>query len=97
MSVYVDKMMPCLVNKNWKWPTCCHLVADTIKELHNFAHKLKLKKSWYQHKTLPHYDLTTNKRHQALKLGAIEISDKQLVKFIHKQRIIKCLKKKYIK
>ena len=35
-----------------------HLVADTEEELHKFAQKIGLKRSWYQDKShYPHYDL----------------------------------------
>ena len=73
MSVYVDKIMACTPNKNWKYQYSCHLIADTVAELHSFAACLGLKKSWFQAKTLPHYDLTRNKRRQAVKLGAMEM------------------------
>lgn len=72
MSVYVDELI--------KWPNAqgifkngsCHLSADTTEELHAFAKKLGLKRSWFQnHKLLAHYDLVPSKREQAIKLGAI--------------------------
>lgn len=85
MSVYVDPLLPCILNKNWKYNYSCHLVADTITELHEFAMWLGLKPSWFQNKTIPHYDLTSNKRKQAVKLGAVEIDKKQFAKF-KKQR-----------
>lgn len=88
MSVYVDSIIPTLINKNWKYPRGCHLVADTIAELHSFAACLGLKRSWYQYKTMPHYDLTCNKRKLAVQLGAKEVDRKQFVELLRKQRII---------
>jgi len=73
MSVYVGPIMPCVPNKNWRYNYSCHLVADTVAELHSFAACLGLKRSWFQDKRIPHYDLTRNKRKQAVKLGAIQI------------------------
>jgi hypothetical protein len=35
----------------------CHLVADTIEELHEAAANLGLKREWYQATSYPHYDL----------------------------------------
>ena len=87
MSVYVDPSSPTPINKNWKYNYGCHLVADTVAELHAFAACLGLKRSWFQNKTMPHYDLTTNKRREAVKLGAIEISAREFVKLLHKQRL----------
>ncbi len=86
MAVYVDSMRGCISNKNWKWKQCCHLVADTEKELHQFAKILYLKRSWFQNKTTPHYDLTVGKRKLAIAKGAIAISDKKLVEMIRKYR-----------
>jgi len=87
MSVYVDPIMTTLMNKNWKYPRGCHLVADTVVELHVFAACLGLKRIWYQHKTMPHYDLTINKRREAVKLGAIEIDAREFVNLLRKQRL----------
>jgi hypothetical protein len=73
VSVYVDGLT--------KWPTkircfkpgSCHLIADTLPELHAFAAKLGLKAEWFQdHPVEPHYDLTVEKRAKAVALGAIE-------------------------
>jgi hypothetical protein len=48
-----------------------HLMADTVDELHAFAARLGLKREWFQdHHMHPHYDLSPNKRAQALRLGA---------------------------
>lgn len=87
MSVYVDPIIPCIPNKNWKYHYSCHLVADTIAELHAFAVCLGLKRSWFQDKTIPHYDLTANKRREAMKLGAKEIDTKGFGKLLKEQRI----------
>ena len=86
MAVYVDSMRVCVPNKNWKWKQCCHLFANTKKELHQFAKCLYLKRNWFQNKTLPHYDLTSGKRKLAIAKGAIAISDKKLVEMIRKHR-----------
>lgn len=86
MSIYVSEMMISLISPRWRYSHHCYLVADTTKELHSFARKLSLKRSWFQNKTLPHYDLTINKRRQAVKFGAIEINRKLLVEKIREQR-----------
>lgn len=57
MSVYTDPPM--------RWPfrgrivLSCHLTADTLDELHAFAAKIGLKRSWFQvsKSGIPHYDL----------------------------------------
>lgn len=72
MSVYVDELIVWPNAKGIFKKGSCHLSADTLDELHAFAKKLGLKRSWFQnHKLLAHYDLVPSKRDQAIKLGAI--------------------------
>jgi hypothetical protein len=86
MAVYVDNLRPSLKNKNWRYDKACHLMSDSIDELHLFASKIGLKRSWFQSNTLPHYDLTRRMRARAIDFGAVEITDKQMVEMIHKHR-----------
>lgn len=88
MAAYVDDMIQGLRIPKWLFGKHCHLVADTIEELHTFAHGIGLRRSWYQHKTIPHYDLTAGKRATAVRKGAIEITREQLCQMIQKQRIL---------
>ena len=75
MSVYVDELTVCLRTRNWPYKQSCHLVADTVEELHYFAGRLRLKPAWFQNKPeLPHYDLTKGMRRKAIQLGAIEVN-----------------------
>lgn len=85
MSVYVDKLReyPGGPRGHKKW---CHLIADDLDELEKFARKLNLSIFWFQPFSFPHYDLTEGKRIQALKIGAIEITDNELVNLIRKGR-----------
>jgi hypothetical protein len=67
MTVYVDNEQLSWRGKKW-----CHLVADTLDELHGFALKLGLKRAWFQDRaSYPHYDVTVSVREVALKLGAV--------------------------
>jgi hypothetical protein len=86
MSVYVDDMRPCIRNRNWRWDSACHLFADSVSELHKFARKLSLKRTWFQNNTVPHYDLAANKRQQAVRFGATEVDDRAVVEIIRKHR-----------
>lgn len=74
VTVYVDEY------RRWgvgRVPRCfragsCHLTADTTEELHVFAKRIGLKRSWFQdHPLHPHYDLTAKKRHAAILRGAV--------------------------
>ena len=79
--IFVDKLRPCLSNENWEHDISCHLFADTINELKLFAGLIGLKESWFQdNKRLPHYDLTEGMRIKAIKYGAVEMSNKDVLK-----------------
>ena len=80
MPVYVDGLKTSIKNHNWQHDKSCHLVADTLEELHDFAKKINLNMLWFQQRlSIPHYDLTENVRTSAVKAGAIEITEAQLV------------------
>lgn len=68
MAVYVDnEQIP------WRGKRWCHLVADSLDELHRFAAHLGLKRTWFQDKaSYPHYDVTLPVRERALRLGAVD-------------------------
>lgn len=54
---------------------------ETDDELHEFAEKLGLKRSWFQEKKrFHHYDLVRSKRELAIKNGAKELSLKEWFK-----------------
>ncbi len=74
MAVYVDdELIP------WRGKLWCHLVADTLSELHTFAHQLGLRQTWFQAKSVyPHYDVTVSVRDRALILGA-SLGDRQTI------------------
>lgn len=66
MAVYVDNAEIPFRNM-----TMSHLEADKLPELHHFAARLGLRRSWFQNKSVPHYDVSRAKRLQAIKMGAI--------------------------
>lgn len=81
MGVYVDQLLPCIPNSRWRWTRSCHLLADSVSELHKFAELLGMKRSWFQPEAvLPHYDLTGSMRAKAVRLGAKELYREDLVK-----------------
>lgn len=56
----------------------CHMVSDTsLVELHEMAAKIGMKRAWFQ---VDHYDLVASRRAAAVRLGAAEVSSKELVK-----------------
>lgn len=75
MTVYVDNE-----RIKWRGKLWCHLVADSLDELHEFAAALGLRRSWFQGKaSYPHYDVTTTVRDRALQLGATPGSKVQII------------------
>jgi hypothetical protein len=72
MAVYVDALM----NHGWilrgHRVESCHMMADTEEELHLFAERLGMKRSWLHR---DHYDLVASKRKKAIELGAVECND----------------------
>lgn len=68
MAVYVDEAIWAWQGRKW-----CHLLADSIDELHRFAAALGLHRTSYQgppKTSAPHYDLTSYEQRRAIALGA---------------------------
>jgi len=54
----------------------CHMVADTLDELHAMADRIGMQRRWYQGPPAtawPHYDIALTKRALAVDAGAVEI------------------------
>jgi hypothetical protein len=64
----------------------CHMMSDlpdqqqAIRELHTFAQRIGLRRSWYQPRSSPHYDLSPRYRTAALLAGAEAVTSKELVR-----------------
>lgn len=83
MAIYVDNVQVVWRGRRW-----CHLVADSIDELHGFAEKLGLKAEWFQHRaSYPHYDITIEVRARALGLGALQGTRTQIITCARKLKI----------
>lgn len=68
----------------------CHMSADSLNELHEFASRLGLKRAWFQPGRtlfLCHYDLTPNKRAQAIRMGAVALSTLEISDRLGSQRV----------
>jgi len=68
MSVYVDQ----LADHGWRLGKSCHMIADTLEELHAMAERIGMKRAWFQPKSFPHYDLVASRRKRAIAAGAID-------------------------
>lgn len=55
----------------------CHMVADSVDELHEMADQIGINRKWFQNKNkrYPHYDISKSKRKIAIEFGAIEVDE----------------------
>jgi hypothetical protein len=94
VAVYVDYLMtypdsaikPGIRHLGNQW---CHMACDgDLEELHQFAAQLGMHRRWFQdHRLVPHYDLTPDRRALAIALGAIEITSGEFVRRLQRDRI----------
>jgi hypothetical protein len=93
VTVYVDdaRIPARVAGLSGRWS---HLIADTPEELHAFAERLGFKRAWFQDPTVNgkpvparpgtraaenwHYDVTDFKRQQAIMLGAVPVTMREL-------------------
>lgn len=82
MSVYVDN-----ARNRYGRMLMCHMVADTLEELHAMADAIGVARRWFQNAaSAPHYDVCLAKRALAVKLGAVEADRAKLVGVIRRLR-----------
>lgn len=82
MAVYVDYSR----NKLGRL-ICSHMVADSLAELHSMARAIGMKRQWFQSEaSFPHYDVSTARRKQAVRLGAVEVGRRELVRVMRRYR-----------
>lgn len=71
MTVYVDR-----ARYPFRGYVMCHMVADSLDELHWMAEKIGMERRWFQRPpkaSHPHYDISQDRRRLALALGAQEV------------------------
>ena len=66
----------------------CHMIADSLEELHAMADKIGIQRKWFQSNSrFPHYDICAAKRRLAVKEGAIESSLREMVTVMKRFRL----------
>lgn len=75
MSIYVDELFPVYFGPLQKYGRVCHMLADSEKELDEFAKKIGLP---LRFKHGDHYDLTSPRRAKAIEHGAIQVNARQI-------------------
>jgi hypothetical protein len=81
VSVYVDD-----ARHRFGRMIMCHMVADSIAELHSMAAAIGMRREWFQPRSFPHYDVCLMRRAKALALGAVELDRRALGRFIRSRR-----------
>ena len=82
MAVYVDES----IHKYGRM-VMCHMIADTLDELHTMADIIGVKRKWFQDKSsFPHYDICKAKRVIAVDHGAVEVDRRGLVEAMRRIR-----------
>jgi hypothetical protein len=86
MAVYVDRSQ----HKLGRMITC-HMLADTLGELHDMADRIGAKRAWYQisRTGVPHYDIPRFRRARAIELGAIEVGRRETCAIMDRVRLPK--------
>lgn len=77
MAVYVDDMYRYKMGR-YRGMKMSHMIADTETELHAMAKKLGVRKWFQDGGSGDHYDICLSKRSEAVKMGAIEVTLRQL-------------------
>ena len=82
MAVYVDR----LCDYGWRHGPSCHLIADSVEELIDFAVSMGMRREWYQPRSSPHFDLTADGRRLAVEKGAVELDNRAFVRKLRELR-----------
>lgn len=84
MSVYVDR-----ARNGYGRMIMCHMIADTLDELHAMADAIGIASRWFQAAppaSFPHYDIAQSKRALAVARGAIECDRSTIVAHMRRLR-----------
>lgn len=82
MAVYVDSVfIP------FRRMLMCHMIADTLEELHEMAEKIGMRREWFQASaSFPHYDVAKGRREDAIRFGAVVLPRKEYFAVVDKLR-----------
>lgn len=84
--IYVDRAIYPKSGQLW-----CHLFTDKggdVDELHAFAQFIGLKRDWFQDRAgFPHYDLAPKYRAAAVRNGARQVNEKQMVAIVRGREV----------
>ena len=80
MTVYVDDM-----RAEYGRMIMCHMIADSREEIDSMADRIGVARRWIQRpgERLEHYDISLGKRQLAIQHGAVEITQRELIKRVN--------------
>jgi hypothetical protein len=73
MTVYVDK-----TENAFRGMIMCHMLADTLAELHEMDRSLGMWREWVQPVLSPHYDSSKTRREAAVKAGVVKLDRREV-------------------
>lgn len=83
MAIYVDFVR--IEFKSHRW---CHMLVDTLQELHEFAALIDVdKRLFHRNASYPHYDVTVQMRETAIEYGALPADRKKIIECAKKLKI----------
>ena len=83
MAIYVDFVQ--IKFKGHKW---CHMLADSLQELHDFAAFIDVDaRLFHRNASYPHYDITVQMREIAITQGAIPADRKKIIECAKKLKV----------
>lgn len=83
MAIYVDFVQ--IEFKGHRW---CHMLADTLQELHEFAALIDVdKRLFHRNASYPHYDVTVEMRETAIEHGALPADRKKIIECAKKLKL----------
>ena len=75
MAIYVDRSSVSFKGRKW-----CHLMADTLEELHAFAQQMNIDaRLFHRDASYPHYDITLEMRSMVIAHGAVDADRKMII------------------
>ena len=86
-QVYVGPILVAPPGANWFWRESCHMFVApdaNVEALHIMAIWIGLIPKWFQEPRgrMPHYDLTPNKRRQAIAVGALSVDAREETRIV---------------
>lgn len=77
--VYIDDY-----NAPFRRMIMCHMGSPNLDELHAMAAAIGVARKWFQDKgRYPHYDICLSKKKIALRLGAVEVDARELMRLCY--------------